>query len=60
MNLQEFTARLDELDDHIAAVLQMFEDDTGVKVGSLLVTINQDGDYEMTTGLDFPASEDAV
>lgn len=59
MNLQEFTARLDELDGHIAAVLQMFEDDTGVRVGSLLVTINQDGDYEMTTGLDFSASEDA-
>jgi hypothetical protein len=59
MNLQEFTARIDELDGHIAAVLQMFKDDTGVKVGSLLVTINEDGDYEMTTGLEFPASKDA-
>jgi hypothetical protein len=57
MTLEEFNARLRELDKHIAGVLQWFEDDTGVTVGSLLVERADDGDYHVYTGLDFPEEE---
>ena len=54
MNLQEFNSRLKELDGQVAAVLQWFESDTGVTVGSLLVELGEDGEYTVLTGLDFP------
>ena len=57
MNLQEFNSRLKELDGQVAAVLQWFESDTGVTVGSLLVELNKDGEYTVLTGLDFPEEE---
>ena len=57
MNLQEFNSRLKELDGQVAAVLQWFENDTGVTVGSLLVELNEDGAYTLFTGLDFPEEE---
>jgi len=57
MNLQEFNSRLKELDGQVAAVLQWFENDTGVTVGSLLVEFNEDGTYTVFTGLDFPEEE---
>jgi hypothetical protein len=53
MNLQEFNSRLKELDGQVAAVLQWFENDTGVTVGSLLVELNEDGAYTVFTGLNF-------
>jgi hypothetical protein len=57
MNLQEFNSRLKELDGQVAAVLQWFENDTGVTVGSLFVELNEDGAYTLFTGLDFPEEE---
>jgi len=57
MNLQEFNSRLRELDGQIAAVLQWFESDTGVMVGSLFVELDEDGTYAVFTGLDFPEEE---
>jgi hypothetical protein len=57
MNLQEFNSRLKELDGQVAVVLQWFESDTGVTVGSLLVELNEDGTYTVFTGLDFPEEE---
>jgi len=57
MNLQEFNSRLRELDGQIAAVLQWFESDTGVMVGSLFVELNENGEYTLLTGLDFPEEQ---
>jgi hypothetical protein len=57
MNLQEFNSRLKELDGQVAAVLQWFESDTGVTVGSLLVELNEDGTYTVFTGLNFSEEE---
>ena len=57
MNLQEFNSRLRELDGQIAAVLQWFENDTGVTVGSLFVELNESGEYTVLTGLDFPEEQ---
>jgi hypothetical protein len=57
MNLQEFNSRLKELDGHLAAVLQWFESDTGVTVGSLLVELDEDGLYTVFTGLNFSEEE---
>jgi len=57
MNLQEFNSRLRELDGQIAAVLQWFENDTGVTVGSLFVELNENGEYTVLTGLDFPEEQ---
>ena len=57
MNLQEFNARLKSLDEHIAGALQWFEDDTGVTVGSVLAERLDNGDYLVTTGLDFHEDE---
>jgi hypothetical protein len=57
MNLQEFNSRLKELDGQVAVVLQWFESDTGVTVGSLLVELDEDGTYTVFTGLDFPEEE---
>jgi hypothetical protein len=57
MNLQEFNSRLKELDGQVAAVLQWFESDTGVTVGSLLVELDENGEYTVFTGLDFPEEE---
>ena len=57
MTLEEFNARLKELDGQIAAVLQWFESDTGVIVGSLLVELDEDNAYKVYTGLDFPEEE---
>ena len=59
MTLKEFNARLKELDGQIAAVLQWFENDTGVTVGSLLVELDKEGTYTVFTGLDFPEEEAA-
>ena len=59
MTLKEFNARLKELDSQIAVVLQWFENDTGVKVGSLLVELDEEGTYTVFTGLDFPEEEAA-
>jgi hypothetical protein len=59
MTLKEFNARLKELDGQLAAVLQWFESDTGVKVGSLLVELDEEGTYTVFTGLDFPEEEAA-
>ncbi|MGV2333161.1 MAG UNVERIFIED_CONTAM: hypothetical protein LVR18_03190 [Planctomycetaceae bacterium] len=59
MNLEEFTIRLNELDTHLVAVLRMFEEDTGVKIGTAVVEINQDGVYEVFTGLNFPEPQEA-
>jgi hypothetical protein len=59
MTLEEFNARLKELDGQIAVVLQWFENDTGVKVGSLLVELDEEGTYTVFTGLDFPEEEAA-
>jgi hypothetical protein len=59
MTLEEFNARLKELDGQLAAVLQWFENDTGVKVGSLLVELDEEGTYTVFTGLDFPEEEAA-
>jgi hypothetical protein len=59
MTLKEFNARLKELDGQIAAVLQWFEGDTGVRVGSLLVELDEEGTYTVFTGLDFPEEEAA-
>jgi hypothetical protein len=41
----------------VAAVLQWFENDTGVTVGSLLVELDENGEYTVLTGLDFPEEE---
>jgi hypothetical protein len=57
MNLKEFSARLKTLDEHIAGALKWFEDDTGVTVGSLSAELSENGDYVVTTGLDFPEEE---
>jgi hypothetical protein len=57
MNLQEFNSRLKELDGHLAAVLQWFESDTGVTIGSLLVELDEDGLYTVFTGLNFSEEE---
>jgi hypothetical protein len=57
MTLEEFNARLKTLDEHIAGVLQWFEDDTGVTIGSLFVGLDDNGNYIVTTGLDFPEEE---
>jgi len=57
MNLQEFNTRLKELDGQVAAVLQWFESDTGVTVGSLLVELDEDGLYTVFTGLNFSEEE---
>jgi hypothetical protein len=57
MNLEEFSTRLKTLDQHIAGALQWFEDDTGVTIGSLSAELAENGDYIVTTGLDFPEEE---
>jgi hypothetical protein len=41
----------------LAAVLQWFESDTGVTVGSLLVELDEDGLYTVFTGLNFSEEE---
>ena len=59
MTLEEFAVRLDEFDQHVAAIMQMFEDDTGVKIGSLEACCGDDGHIFVRTGLDFPPVEEA-
>ena len=59
MTLEEFTARLDEFDQHVAAIMQMFEHDTGVIIGSLEAMRDDDGTILVRTGLDFPMTEEA-
>lgn len=57
MKLKKFNARLKELDQQIVAVMQWFQSDTGVTVGSLIVELTGNGDYHVFTGLDFPEEE---
>jgi hypothetical protein len=59
MNLEEFAARLDEFDQHVAAIMQMFKDDTGVTIGALEAAWQSDGTILVHTGLDFPSKEEA-
>ena len=53
MTVEEFNVRLEQLEDHFVAVLQAFENDTGVKVVTAVVELDNDGFYEATVGLDF-------
>jgi hypothetical protein len=59
MTLEEFTARLDEFDQHVAAIMQMFKDDTGVTIGALEAMWTDDGAILVHTGLDFPTKKEA-
>ena len=59
MTLEEFTARLDEFDQHVSAIMQMFEQDTGVIISSLEAMRDDDGTILVFTGLDFPEKEEA-
>jgi len=54
MTTIEFNEKLKELDSHIACLLDMFEKETKVKVYSLAVETDPDGNYHMLTGLEFP------
>jgi hypothetical protein len=56
MTLEEFNNKLKELDDLVATVLTVFEEQTGIYIETLLVTTDKNGDYQITTGLDFPES----
>ena len=56
MTLEEFNDKLKEFDSLIATVLTVFKEETGVYVDTLLVTTDKNGDYEITTGLDFSES----
>jgi len=59
MNLEEFAVRLNEFDQHVAAIMQIFENDTGVKIGALEACRDDDGHILVFTGLDFPSAEEA-
>lgn len=54
MTTVEFNNRLKELDQQLAAVLGLFEQDTNVFVHSLFIDTDEEGNYHMTTGLTFP------
>jgi len=56
MNIEEFNARLKALDEHLAAALQWFHDDTNVTIHSIYMELNEQGEYIVNTGLDFPDS----
>lgn len=58
MTIEEFNARLSEFDGHIAAVMQMFEEDTGVKIGFVEACRGDDDYVFVRTGLDFPSVEE--
>ena len=53
MTVEEFNVRLEQLEDHLIAVLQAFENDTGVKVETAMIELDNDGFYEVSVGLDF-------
>lgn len=60
MTIEKFTISLNEFDRHLIAMLHSFEEDTGIKVGFVMVQINEDGDYEVSTGLDFPEPKESA
>jgi hypothetical protein len=53
MTVEEFNVRLEQLEDHFVAVLQAFENDTGVKVVTAVVELDNDGFYEASVAFDF-------
>jgi hypothetical protein len=57
MNLQEFALRLDGLNQHVAAIMETFQEDTGVMVSCLEAVRDDDGTIIVRTGLDFPEEE---
>lgn len=58
MTIEEFRARLDEFDQHVAAIMQMFEDDTGVRVDYLEAFSNDDDTVSVYTGVNFPKQKE--
>lgn len=58
MTIEEFRARLDEFDQHVAAIMQMFEDDTGVEIVSVEAFSSSDGTISVRTGIDFPKQKE--
>lgn len=58
MTIEEFKARLDEFDQHVAAIMQMFKDDTGVTIDELQAATTKDGTVLVYTGLDFPRQKE--
>ena len=59
MTIEEFRARLDEFEQHVAAIMQMFKDDTGVTIDELEASSRKDGTIVVYTGLDFPKQKEA-
>ena len=59
MTIEEFRARLDEFDQHVVAIMQMFKDDTGVTINDLEASSRNDGTIVVYTGLDFPKQKEA-
>jgi hypothetical protein len=53
MTIEEFNVKLEQFEDHLIAVLQAFEDDTGMKVVTAVVELDSDGFYEASVSLDF-------
>jgi len=49
----QFTARMQKLDQQLAACLDLFFEDTGVAVSSVLIDYAEEG-YGITLGLAFP------
>jgi hypothetical protein len=58
MTIEEFKARLDEFDQHVVAIMQMFKGDTGVTINNLEAFSCNDGHISVYTGLDFPKQEE--
>jgi hypothetical protein len=53
MTIEEFNIRLEQLENHLVAALQLFENDTGVKVEIATIELDGDNFYNVSAVLDF-------
>jgi len=53
MTIEEFNIRLEQLENHLAAAVQLFENDTGVKVEIATIELDDDNFYNVSGVFDF-------
>jgi|DEB0MinimDraft_6_1074348.scaffolds.fasta_scaffold27481_2 hypothetical protein len=53
LTTSQLNARMQKLDEELVMCLNMFLEDTGIAVDSVLIDYNEDG-YAVTLGLAFP------